>query len=170
MKKKKHRLIAALFVGAGFLAMAWTLGYAGFGGPSAEALPVELTGEQAPAGAVAVTLQSVALRPVQRTIETVGTLHPFEQVIECAKVEGRVRRIVHDVGDRVKPGDLLLEVDPKVAWRRAGGNLGRRFSQRPFVQCGCHGCGFTLYRHSGVGTGARPTSERTDQRRHDAGR
>ncbi|HEV3304123.1 MAG TPA: efflux RND transporter periplasmic adaptor subunit [Planctomycetaceae bacterium] len=112
MKKKKHRLIAALFVGAGFLAMAWTLGYAGFGGPSAEALPVELTGEQAPAGAVAVTLQSVALRPVQRTIETVGTLHPFEQVIECAKVEGRVRRIVHDVGDRVKPGDLLLEVDP----------------------------------------------------------
>ena len=112
MKKKKHRLIAALLVGAGFLAMAWTLGYAGFGGPSAEALPVELTGEQAPAGAVAVTLQSVALRPVQRTIETVGTLHPFEQVIECAKVEGRVRRIVHDVGDRVKPGDLLLEVDP----------------------------------------------------------
>jgi hypothetical protein len=40
MKKKKHRLIAALLVGAGFLAMAWTLGYAGFGGPSAEALPV----------------------------------------------------------------------------------------------------------------------------------
>jgi RND family efflux transporter MFP subunit len=112
MKKKKHRLIAALVVGAGFLAMAWTLGYAGFGGPPAEALPSETTTEQAPAGAVAVTLQSVALRPVQRTIETVGTLHPFEQVIECAKVEGRVRRIVHDVGDRVKPGDLLLEVDP----------------------------------------------------------
>jgi RND family efflux transporter MFP subunit len=112
MKKKKHRLIAALLVGAGFLAMAWTLGYAGFGGPPAEALPTETITEQAPAGAVAVTLQSVALRPVQRTIETVGTLHPFEQVIECAKVEGRVRRIVHDVGDRVKPGDLLLEVDP----------------------------------------------------------
>jgi RND family efflux transporter MFP subunit len=112
MKKKKHRLIAALLVGAGFLAMAWTLGYAGFGGPPREALPTETIAEQVPAGAVAVTLQSVALRPVQRTIETVGTLHPFEQVIECAKVEGRVRRIVHDVGDRVIPGDLLLEIDP----------------------------------------------------------
>jgi RND family efflux transporter MFP subunit len=111
MGKKKHRLIAALVVGAGLLAMAWTLGYAGFGGSPREALPPE-TATDVPAGAVAVTLQSVALRPVQRTIETVGTLHPFEQVVECAKVEGRVRRIVHDVGDRVKPGDLLLEVDP----------------------------------------------------------
>ena len=61
---------------------------------------------------MAVTLENVSLRPVQRTIETVGTLFPFEQVIECAKVEGRVRKIAHDVGDRVKPGDMLLEVDP----------------------------------------------------------
>jgi RND family efflux transporter MFP subunit len=112
MKQNKHRLIAALLVGAGLVAMAWTLGYAGFGGPPREALPKEPSGSEIPAGAVAVTIESVSLRPVQRTIESVGTLHPFEQVIECAKVEGRVRRIVHDVGDRVKPGDLLLEVDP----------------------------------------------------------
>jgi RND family efflux transporter MFP subunit len=112
MKSKKHRLIAFLLVIVAILAMAWTLGYAGFGGQGREALPAESSEQQAPAGAIAVTLQSVALRPVQRTIETVGTLHPFEQVIECAKVEGRVRRILHDVGDRVKPGDVLLEVDP----------------------------------------------------------
>jgi RND family efflux transporter MFP subunit len=110
--KKRHRLIAALVVGAAILAMAWTLGYAGLGGPPREAMPKEPAAVEAPPGAVAVTLDSVTLRPVQRTIETVGTLHPFEQVIECAKVEGRVRRILHDVGDRVKPGDLLLEVDP----------------------------------------------------------
>jgi RND family efflux transporter MFP subunit len=112
MKKKRHRLIAALVVGAAILGMAWTLGYAGLGGPPRDTLPKEPAAVEAPPGAVAVTLDSVALRPVQRTIETVGTLHPFEQVIECAKVEGRVRRILHDVGDRVKPGDLLLEVDP----------------------------------------------------------
>jgi multidrug efflux pump subunit AcrA (membrane-fusion protein) len=112
MKTKKHRLIAALLVGAGILAMAWTLGYAGFGGSSREALPKEPAVPEVPAGAVAVTIESVSLRPVQRTIETVGTLHPFEQVLECAKVEGRVLKILHDVGDRVKPGDLLLEVDP----------------------------------------------------------
>jgi RND family efflux transporter MFP subunit len=111
MGKKKHQLTVALLVGAGLLAMAWTLGDAGLGGPPRDSLPPE-TASDVPAGAVAVTLQSVVLRPVQRTIETVGTLHPFEQVVECAKVEGRVRRIVHDVGDRVKPGDLLLEVDP----------------------------------------------------------
>jgi multidrug efflux pump subunit AcrA (membrane-fusion protein) len=112
MKKKKHRFVAAILVGAGILGMAWTFGYAGLGGPPREALPKEPASEEAPANAVAVTLESVSTRPVQRTIETVGTLHPAEQVIECAKVEGRVRRILHDVGDRVKPGDLLLEVDP----------------------------------------------------------
>ncbi len=112
MSKTKNRLIGAVIVGAVVLAGAWTLGYAGFGGSPREALPPEPTAEQAPAGAVAVTLENVSLRPVQRTIETVGTLFPFEQVIECAKVEGRVRKIARDVGDRVKPGDLLLEVDP----------------------------------------------------------
>ncbi len=112
MSKTRNRLIGAVIVGAVILTMAWTLGYAGFGGSKREALPPEQLAEQAPAGAVAVTLANVTLRPVQRTIETVGTLFPFEQVIECAKVEGRVRKIAHDVGDRVKPGDVLLEVDP----------------------------------------------------------
>jgi RND family efflux transporter MFP subunit len=111
-KKRRRLLVPALLVGAGILATAWTLGYAGFGGGKRESLSPEPTAVEPPAGAIAVTLASVALRPVQRTIETVGTLHPFEQVIECAKVEGRVRRILHDVGDRVKPGELLLEVDP----------------------------------------------------------
>ncbi len=112
MSKTRNRLIGAVIVGAVILTMAWTLGYAGFGSSKREALPPEQLAEQAPAGAVAVTLANVTLRPVQRTIETVGTLFPFEQVIECAKVEGRVRKIAHDVGDRVKPGDVLLEVDP----------------------------------------------------------
>jgi RND family efflux transporter MFP subunit len=111
-KKRRRLLVPAILVGSGILATAWTLGYAGFGGGKREALPPESSATEPPAGAVAVTVASVALRPVQRTIETVGTLHPFEQVIECAKVEGRVRRILHDVGDRVKPGELLLEVDP----------------------------------------------------------
>jgi RND family efflux transporter MFP subunit len=112
MSKTRNRLIAAVVVGAVILATAWTLGYAGLAGPGREALPPESAGAEAPAGAIAVTVEPVTLRPVQRTIETVGTLFPFEQVVECAKVEGRVRRIVHDVGDRVRPGEPLLEVDP----------------------------------------------------------
>jgi RND family efflux transporter MFP subunit len=54
----------------------------------------------------------VAHRFVQRTVEAVGTLHGFEEVAISAKVEGRVRRLLRDVADRVKPGELLLEIDP----------------------------------------------------------
>src|SRR5262249_32645453 len=64
------------------------------------------------AAAVAVTVEPVAHRPVQRTIEAVGTLHAFEEVSISARVEGRVRKLHHDVADRVQPCDLLLEVDP----------------------------------------------------------
>jgi RND family efflux transporter MFP subunit len=61
---------------------------------------------------VTVTVDKVRHQPVQRTIEAVGTLYGYEEVSLSAKVEGRVRRILHDVSDRVKPGELLLEIDP----------------------------------------------------------
>jgi RND family efflux transporter MFP subunit len=51
-------------------------------------------------------------RPVQRTVEGVGTLHAFEEIAISARVEGRVRTLRFDVADRVKPGQLLLEIDP----------------------------------------------------------
>ena len=54
----------------------------------------------------------LTLRPIHRMVNCVGTLHAFEQVTVSAKVEGRVCKIAHDVGDRVKPGDLLLQIDP----------------------------------------------------------
>jgi RND family efflux transporter MFP subunit len=61
---------------------------------------------------VIVTAQPAVAREVQRTIEAVGTLHGFEEVGISAKVSGRVRRIAHDIGDRVEPGQVLLEIDP----------------------------------------------------------
>jgi membrane fusion protein (multidrug efflux system) len=61
---------------------------------------------------VMVTVEPVSFRPVQRTIEAVGTLYGFEEVTISARVEGCVRTLGFDVADRVKPGDLLLEVDP----------------------------------------------------------
>ncbi len=59
-----------------------------------------------------VTVAPVTPRAVQRRVEAVGTLHGFEEVAISAAVGGRVRRIAHDVADRVQPGDLLLEIDP----------------------------------------------------------
>lgn len=66
-------------------------------------------GKDAP---VSVTVEPVVLRSVQRSIDAVGTLHGYEEVVVSAKVGGRVRRILHDVGDRVSAGEVLLEIDP----------------------------------------------------------
>ena len=40
-----------------------------------------------------------------------GTLYPYEDVTLAPKVGGRVIRVHRDVGDRVSPGDPLLELD-----------------------------------------------------------
>jgi len=61
--------------------------------------------------AVVVTAEQVAMRPIQRTVDAVGTLHGFEELTVSSKVEGRVVRIHHDLSSVVKPGDILLELD-----------------------------------------------------------
>lgn len=61
---------------------------------------------------VAVTVVPVAPRTVRRTVPVVGSLFGRDEVPVSAKVEGRVVRIHRDVGDTVKPGDVLFELDP----------------------------------------------------------
>lgn len=60
---------------------------------------------------VVVTIAQVECRPVQRRITAVGSLVGFEQFIITPKVEGRVKQLKYDVADRVKPQDILLELD-----------------------------------------------------------
>ena len=113
MNKRRHwAATPALFVGIAVVGVAWTLSYGGLFGSSRESLPEESRGSVPPPGAIAVTVAPLTLRPIHRMVNCVGTLHAFEQVTVSAKVEGRVRKIAHDVGDRVKPGDLLLQIDP----------------------------------------------------------
>lgn len=61
--------------------------------------------------AVAVTVAPVTVRPVERSVDIVGSLWGREEITVAPKVEGRVKRIYHDMGDQVKPGDLLLEIE-----------------------------------------------------------
>lgn len=61
---------------------------------------------------VTVTVAPVEIKPVRRTVATVGTLNGYDQVILAPKVGGRIARIRVDVGDRVAPGEVLLELDP----------------------------------------------------------
>jgi len=71
------------------------------------------TASQTPAAppVVTVTVAPVEPRAVQRIVPTVGTLHGFEEITLTPEVEGRVLRVLHDVADRVEPGELLIELD-----------------------------------------------------------
>ena len=64
-----------------------------------------------PSTAVAVTVEPVSTRTVQRSVEAFGTLYGFEEVSISARVEGRVRQVLHDVADVINPLDKLLEID-----------------------------------------------------------
>jgi len=59
-----------------------------------------------------VTAEPVTIRSVKRSIDAVGTLYGFEEIVVSSKVEGRVLRVHHDVSDRIAPGELLIEIDP----------------------------------------------------------
>lgn len=60
-----------------------------------------------------VTVAPVTLRPIRRSIRVVGGLQGQEEVILSARVEGQVKRLLHEVGDRVAPGEVLLEIEDR---------------------------------------------------------
>lgn len=64
------------------------------------------------ADAIAVTIAPVIWREVERKIEVVGTLHGFEEVSLVTKVDGRVRRLLHDIADQLQPMEPVMELDP----------------------------------------------------------
>jgi RND family efflux transporter MFP subunit len=61
---------------------------------------------------IVVTVEPVTARSIRRTVSAVGSLWGWEEVPITPKVEGRVVRVNKFVGDIVKPGDVLLEIDP----------------------------------------------------------
>ena len=105
------RLIGSILIIVAF-GSGWMAALVHIGQREKEAMPTEVATEGRTAYAVVVTVEPVSNRSVQRTVEAFGTLHGFEEVSISARVEGRVRRILRDVADRVKPMDLLLEIDP----------------------------------------------------------
>jgi RND family efflux transporter MFP subunit len=61
-------------------------------------------------GPVPVRVAGVTTRQLQRTVESVGTLFPFDEVIVSAEVEGPVDQVHFDLGDTVKAGDVLVHI------------------------------------------------------------
>ncbi|MDE2180345.1 MAG: efflux RND transporter periplasmic adaptor subunit [candidate division NC10 bacterium] len=60
---------------------------------------------------IAITVGPVEARDLQRRVEAVGTLEADEEVAVYAQVSGYVERIMVDLGDRVKAGQPLLQIN-----------------------------------------------------------
>ena len=60
---------------------------------------------------VPVTLADVEHRSIERSVGAVGTLKGWDEVTVGAKKIGRVAKVRHDIGDRVAPGELLVEFE-----------------------------------------------------------
>jgi multidrug efflux pump subunit AcrA (membrane-fusion protein) len=61
---------------------------------------------------IAARALAVAAKSVRRNIESVGSLFAFEEVTVSSEVEGRVERVLVDVGDRVATGQPIVKVAP----------------------------------------------------------
>jgi multidrug efflux pump subunit AcrA (membrane-fusion protein) len=58
-----------------------------------------------------VKVERVKEESVKRSIEVVGTLAAVDEVTISSEAEGRVSRLAADLGDRVRAGQMLMELD-----------------------------------------------------------
>src|SRR5207248_6788089 len=61
--------------------------------------------------AKAVKTEAVKQETVKRSVEVVGTLAAVDQVTISSEAEGKVSRILADLGDRVTAGQALIQLD-----------------------------------------------------------
>jgi multidrug efflux pump subunit AcrA (membrane-fusion protein) len=66
-----------------------------------------------------VKAEPAQIRDVRRQVDVVGTLAAREEVVVSAEVDGRVARLVHDLGDRVSANEPLIELDQEKLQYRA---------------------------------------------------
>ena len=58
-----------------------------------------------------VAVAAVHKESVRRAVDVVGTLAAVDQVTVSSETDGKVRRILADLGDRVRAGQVLIEID-----------------------------------------------------------
>jgi RND family efflux transporter MFP subunit len=58
-----------------------------------------------------VMVESVRQEAVKRTVDLVGTLAAVDQVTISSESDGKVSRILADLGDRVTAGQVLIQID-----------------------------------------------------------
>ena len=55
---------------------------------------------------VNIEVATVSAHDINRVVETVGTLYPYDETVISAEIDGRVDEVKADLGDAVKQGDL----------------------------------------------------------------
>lgn len=106
-----RKILWTIVLLAGGVATAAYLGWLPGGHEGAPKVqePVATTSKQP--DPIAVTVAEAVPRAVERRVRIVGTLHGFEEIKISPLVDGHVRKVLHDVGDVVQPGETLLEID-----------------------------------------------------------
>ncbi|MEP6915152.1 MAG: efflux RND transporter periplasmic adaptor subunit [Acidobacteriota bacterium] len=61
--------------------------------------------------AKAVRVEAVRQDSVRRAVDVVGTLAAVDQVTISSEAEGKVSRVLADLGDRVKAGQVIIQLD-----------------------------------------------------------
>jgi len=70
----------------------------------------EVPRAKADSGPIPVRVTSVGSRQIQRVVDSVGTLFPFDEVIVSAEIEGKVEKVAFDLGDLVRQGEELVRI------------------------------------------------------------
>jgi multidrug efflux pump subunit AcrA (membrane-fusion protein) len=102
--------------GMGLLACAMLAGAALLGGCKDESQAAGKGGrggEAVKEAPIYVELLEVKRVPIQRSVEVVGTLYGVLETTISAKVPGRLTEVRVDIGQRVKPGEMLAQIDPR---------------------------------------------------------
>ncbi len=75
---------------------------------------------------IAITVARADARDVERSVQVVGTLLAQEEVTLANEVPATIAKILVDLGDRVRQGQLLIKLDerePRLEVERAAANL-----------------------------------------------
>jgi RND family efflux transporter MFP subunit len=101
-----------VFLSAGVAVTLLALVLAGCGRDKTNAATSK-NGQSASVQPLTVTVAPVEARAVQRRVETTGSLLAWEEVVLNTSVSGTVARLLVDLGDRVKPGQTVAELDKR---------------------------------------------------------
>jgi RND family efflux transporter MFP subunit len=123
MTKKRLWIVVVVFLAFGIVAWRW------MARTPTEAEEHAHAGTEG--GAIPAAVARVERRDLAETLTIAGEFKPFQDVDVHAKVAGYIRRISVDVGDHVKEGQTIAELEiPEMAAQLAGADAAVRAAQQ----------------------------------------